>query len=86
MIKTRYGGLIFFDSDPDSNCIRIMPRKKLEFFKKKRGKKNEVENNWGWSVITEAARDGLDNESFSLALACETIDAHDQGEEVRSAQ
>ena len=54
-----------------------MSKEKLEVFKKKRGKSNTVDNDWGWGVITEAARDDVDDESFSLDLACEMIGAHD---------
>ena len=32
MVKTKYEGLVFFDPDPDSNCIRIVLRNNWEFF------------------------------------------------------
>ena len=77
MIKIKYKGLIFFNPDPDSNCIRIMLSENVELFKKKKGKGKTIDSDWGWSVITEAVKAGMDVESFSLTLAGEMIGAYD---------
>ena len=81
MIKTIYEGLTFFDPGPDSNYIRIVSREKVECFYK-RGERAIQLNNWGSSVIMEAARDGVHAEYFSLALVFEMSGAHNQGETV----
>ena len=58
----KYKGLVF--SDPDNNITYSVFEENMEY---RRGSNN------GWYVIAVSAEEGVEDEVFSLELACELI-------------